>query len=260
MRLNTPSQLPALAAVAAAVCTATTGLPGPAQAQSAALARRALTTTSVHLRAGPSRDYPAIAVLPRGTAVWVEGCLRDISWCDVITGAERGWIYAMNLSFEVQGELVPVPRLAPEMGIGIIGFLLGSYWAEHYRDRPWYAERDRWHRPPLPPQPPPPGRHIPPVPPSPPAQAGPGPRPHPPGLGQPPGHMLPPQQRQPPATRPPRTEPPARPAPPPGAAPPRAHSPPAGPPHAPQHPPGRSPDEKDEPQRRNAPSGQRATP
>lgn len=159
MRLNAPSHLPALAAVAAAVCTATAGLSGPAQAQSAALARRALTTNSVHLRAGPSRDYPAIAVLPRGTAVWVEGCLRDISWCDVITGAERGWIYAMNLSFEVQGELVPVPRLAPEIGIGIIGFLLGSYWAEHYRDRPWYAERDRWHRPP------PQGRHIPPVPP-----------------------------------------------------------------------------------------------
>ena len=234
-------QFPALAA-AATVWAAAAGLPGSARAQTAAAARPAQTTRSVHLRAGPSRDYPAIGVLPRGTTVWVEGCLRDISWCDVTAGTERGWIYAMNLSFEVQGELVPVPKLAPEIGIGIIGFLLGSYWGEHYRDRPWYAERDRWHRPPPPLQPTPPRRHIPPAPPSPPAQASPGTRPHPPGLGQPPGHMLPPQESRPPEARPRRMEPPA------------------GPSRPPQRPPSRGPDEKDEVQRRNAPPGQRATP
>lgn len=265
MRLNTPAPLPALAA-AAAVCAAVAGLPGQAVAQSSPLARPALTTKSVHLRAGPSRDYPAIAVLPRGTAVWVEGCLRDISWCDVAAGTERGWIYALNLSFEVQGALVPVPRWAPEIGIGIIGFLLGSYWAEHYRDRPWYAERDRWHRPP----------HALPAPPAsprprPPHQPPPA-RPHPPGLAHPPGRMPPPAPDHPPGARPPRAEAPARPAPPPRVAPPPAHSspptgspgpPPAGPPRPsrpPDHPPGRGPDARDEPHRRTGPPGRPATP
>jgi uncharacterized protein YraI len=216
MRLNTPAPLPALAA-AAAVCAAAAGLPGQALAQSSPLARPALTMKSVHLRAGPSRDYPAIAVLPRGTAVWVEGCLRDISWCDVTAGIERGWIYALNLSFEVQGELVPVPRWAPEIGIGIIGFLLGSYWAEHYRDRPWYAERDRWHRPP----------HALPAPP-----ASPRPRPpQPPRVAPPPAHSSPP---------------PGSPGPPP-AGPPRPSRPPV-------HPPGRGPDAQDEPHRRTGPA------
>lgn len=120
-------------------------LPGAAQAQAA------YTAKSAHLRAGPARDYPVVAVLPAGLAIWVQGCLADYTWCDVTVGADRGWVYAANISYTYQGNPVPVLRYGPEIGIAIVGFMLLDYWADHYRDRPIYRDRDRWaHRPPAP--------------------------------------------------------------------------------------------------------------
>jgi hypothetical protein len=30
------------------------------------------------------------------------------------------------------------------MGIGILSFMIGSYWDDNYRNRPFYGQRDRW--------------------------------------------------------------------------------------------------------------------
>jgi uncharacterized protein YraI len=196
----------------------------------AASAHDAYTAKSVHLRAGPARDYPVVAILPPGTALDVLGCLSDYSWCDVIGLGERGWMYAGNIDYVYQGAPVPLLDYGPVIGITIFGFVLGDYWDQHYHDRPWYRHRDEWiHRPrpvqpPLPPRPRPPGARLPPprtlpppVHPSPPLRPAPprDVRPAPPRNAPPPGHVTPPRAIAPGGPpSPPRARDPERPPPP----------------------------------------------
>lgn len=158
-------------------------LPGLAQAQ------RVYTSVSVHLRAGPAPDYPVVAIVPAGIAISVQGCLGDYSWCDVVIGPERGWMYGAYIMYPYHDRDVPVIYYGPRIGITVVGFVLPDYWHAHYRDRRFYRDRDRWeyrHRtrragpPPPPRRPYPPGQH-----PQPPPQHGPGtPRAQPPGQGR----------------------------------------------------------------------------
>lgn len=109
----------------------------------------ALTAKPVNLRAGPSRDYPIIAVLPNGFQVFVQGCLSDYAWCDVVAGYERGWVYAGNILFNYDNDMRPILNWGPVIGIGVIGFAFNDYWPRYYANRPWFGERHRWeHVPP----------------------------------------------------------------------------------------------------------------
>lgn len=180
-------------------------LPAASQAQG----QLAYTAKNAHLRAGPARDYPVIAILPAGFEVLVQGCLSDYSWCDVIAGPDRGWVYAGNLDYAYEGGYVPLLDYGPQIGIGITGFFLFDYWDRHYRDRPFYRDRDGWAHRPRPPQPPivrplpprhgEPGGRLPP-----PGPGGPGPHPRPPPrnmpgeLPRPPQHGRPGEPHQPP--------------------------------------------------------------
>ncbi len=146
----------------------------------AAQAQIAYTTKDAHLRAGPRRDYPVVAILPAGMQVAVQGCLSDYSWCDVIAGVERGWVYAGNLDYVYQNAPLPLLDYGPQIGIVVIPFVLGDYWGHFYRDRPWYPDRDRWLHQPRPPRPIGPGR-----PPHPPPGAAPAPPAHQPRIPRP---------------------------------------------------------------------------
>ena len=110
----------------------------------------ALTTQQAYLHAGPDAGYPVVAVLPQNQPVAVQGCLADYSWCDVQAGAQRGWVYGAYLSHTYQNAARPLPSVAPLIGIDILGFVLYDYWDDHYRDRDWYRDRDRWDRQPRP--------------------------------------------------------------------------------------------------------------
>lgn len=179
------------------------GLPAAAHAQD----RVSVTTKDVHVRAGPARDYPVVAILPAGSQVEVHGCLVGYTWCDVDAGLARGWVYAGNLHFAYQNSFVPLPSYGDAFGVAIIAFILGDYWGAHYHDRPWYGERNRWSHPPRPP--PWEAPRLPP--PRPPHNAGPGhpPAPRPPAQaregrpGEPAGqpHRDPPRARGAPADR-----------------------------------------------------------
>lgn len=104
----------------------------------------AYTSKDVNLRAGPSRDYPVVAILRAGVAISVAGCLPDYRWCDVIAGPNRGWVYAGNIVYPYQGSTVPVLTYGAMIGIGIISFSIANYWDEYYRASPWYPQRQRW--------------------------------------------------------------------------------------------------------------------
>ncbi len=173
------------------------------------------TTAPVYLRAGPSPAYPVVTTLPPGAQLEVLGCVEDWAWCDVAWGAARGWVSAGYLAFPYAGPPAPLYRYGPSIGLTIVPFEFGPYWGRYYRDRPWYADRDRWGPPryaaprprPHPSGPPPvwrpPAGHAGPPPGPPPrhtsrppghtAHTSPGPRPHsgpPPNAGRP--HQGPP--------------------------------------------------------------------
>ena len=124
-------------ALVAAVLATLVAVPSHAQ-QSAYVSRE------VNLRAGPSSDYPVVAILGAGVTIAVEGCMSDYRWCDVSVGPNRGWLYAGNIVYPYQGANVPLLTYGTAIGIGVVAFSVGHYWDDYYRARPWYPQRQRW--------------------------------------------------------------------------------------------------------------------
>ena len=181
---------------------------------SVATAQEAVTVKDVNLRAGPDRGYPLVSWIPGGTSVYVNGCLNDYRWCDVTAGYDRGWVYAQNLQYTYQGQPMTIYGNGQSLALPIVTFILGSYWNDNYRNRPFYRNQNQWnsfrpsyrppnYRPPTyrPPNYQPPNYRPPvvrPQPPRPPVM-----RPQQPGQQMPPG-VVRPQQPRPPAVRPQR--------------------------------------------------------
>jgi uncharacterized protein YraI len=104
------------------------------------------TTANVNIRTGPDTDFPSIDVIPAGDDVYVEGCLRDESWCDVRWDGERGWVYSEYIAFDYRGEMTPLPDVGLSVfDIPIIAFAADRYWDRYYVGRPWYKDRRRWY-------------------------------------------------------------------------------------------------------------------
>ncbi len=120
-----------------------------------AAAQQAFTRGTVNMRAGPSGDYPLVARLGPGQPLDVIGCTGGYSWCDVVLpDGGRGWVWARSLDYAYQERRVPLATYAAVIGVPVVTFVIGSYWADYYRDRPWYGERRWWgSRPPPPPMP-----------------------------------------------------------------------------------------------------------
>jgi uncharacterized protein YraI len=126
------------------------GMPAPGHAADG------YVTGNVTLRAGPAPDYPLIALIPAGTEVDVQGCTEGWEWCDVIAYDNRGWVAGNYVEYEYQDQPVLLPAYGAQIGIPVVTFVIGSYWDDHYRDRPFYRDRDQWYRRPIAHRPPPP--------------------------------------------------------------------------------------------------------
>lgn len=110
----------------------------------------AYTSALLNLRAGPSPDFPVVAVLQPGVALAVQGCTTGYSWCDVVVdGNVRGWVFAQYLTYPSGPQYVPFSSAAIGIGVPIVAFTLGAYWGSYYVDRPWYGRPPPgWGRPP----------------------------------------------------------------------------------------------------------------
>jgi len=102
------------------------------------------TLRRVWMYAGPDYDYPRLRRIGSGRRVDVYGCLRDWSWCDVRYGFDRGWVPGRDIAASYQGRRRSINTIAPYLGIGVLSFMFGTYWDDHYRNRTFYRERDRW--------------------------------------------------------------------------------------------------------------------
>jgi len=111
-----------------------------------AFAADGYVTGNVSMYAGPDTSYPSVMMLGTGEPVAIEGCVNGWSWCDVITGDNRGWVPGSYLQEDYQGQRVLVPSYGVQIGIPIVTFVFAVYWDDYYRNRSWYGERERWSR------------------------------------------------------------------------------------------------------------------
>src|SRR6516225_1809598 len=119
----------------------------------------AFATQHANMRAGPDRNFPLVTWIPAGTAVNVVGCIDGWRWCDVIFGFNRGWVYGRFLSIMQANQPMVILNSGQMLGVPLISFSVGTYWGLHYRNRPWWNQRNTWAaRPPTwnrpPPRPP----------------------------------------------------------------------------------------------------------
>jgi uncharacterized protein YraI len=109
-----------------------------------ATAETALITRSVNVRSGPNVAMPTVTWLLTGARVTVVGCISNWSWCDVVSGGERGWIYSRYLSMPFQGSAMTILDGGPALGLPVVEFALGPYWDEHYQRRLWFPQKASW--------------------------------------------------------------------------------------------------------------------
>ncbi|MEQ1594000.1 MAG: hypothetical protein ABL985_02785 [Casimicrobium sp.] len=112
---------------------------------SVANAQNAFTNRTVKLHAGPDRNYPTVSVVGPGAMVYVNGCLRNFNWCDVQAGPTRGWANARSLNYTYGGRPMAIYGNGVRFGLPVVGYVMGSYWDNHYRTQPWYnTHRHNW--------------------------------------------------------------------------------------------------------------------
>jgi uncharacterized protein YraI len=109
-----------------------------------AFAQTAYLSHRTSLRAGPDFDYPQVAWVSAGSNVYVHGCVQGYRWCDVSVNGVHGWANARHLQYSYQNRRVVMYGNGLAFGAPIVGFTVGSYWDNHYRDRPWYHHHGYW--------------------------------------------------------------------------------------------------------------------
>ena len=111
-----------------------------------ALAQNADVTADLNMRAGPGTGYPVITTIPDGRGVDVHGCVSSRNWCDVSWRGNRGWVYSDYLEYRYHNRRRPIPEWGTELDLPVLTFSFGNYAERHYRNQPWYGDRDRWER------------------------------------------------------------------------------------------------------------------
>ncbi len=120
----------------------------------AASAVQGYTTASVNLRAGPSTSYPVVAAMGAGDRVTIYGCLSGWTWCDIDWKGARGWAAGRYLEVLYEQQRRPVPSYGQYLGLPALTFGIGSYWQQHYGNRSFFSDMQRYqgsdaeHKPP----------------------------------------------------------------------------------------------------------------
>jgi uncharacterized protein YraI len=114
-----------------------------------AQAAEGFVTRNIDLMAGPG-DYPTVTSVPGTAPVQIYGCVDNYRWCDVMWKDQRGWAPGDALQYQHEGRRV---RLYDGSGtptaiveVPLTKFEFDTYWDNYYRERPFYRDRERYHR------------------------------------------------------------------------------------------------------------------
>jgi hypothetical protein len=86
-------------------------------------------------------SYPPIVVIPAGSRITIYGCLQNGSWCDISWGPNRGWMSSAYLQVTSNARRVPLRGFS---GVPFITFNFGNYWDSHYKNRPFFNQKNKW--------------------------------------------------------------------------------------------------------------------
>jgi len=81
----------------------------------AAFAFTAVSSAHLNLRTGPGPQYPVVATIGRDDKIDVHGCLKEVTWCDVNWGDQRGWASADYIAYDTEDG----PKVLPLAGDAI---------------------------------------------------------------------------------------------------------------------------------------------
>lgn len=116
---------------------------------SPARADDALVVTALNMRSGPHSSLPVVTTLRRNERVELLGCVQNYEWCEVRTSADDyGWVssyYLRGLRGNNSYALID-DYGRPYSQTTIIIYRPRQYWDDHYRNRDFYRDRDRWFR------------------------------------------------------------------------------------------------------------------
>jgi len=81
----------------------------------AAFAFTAVSSAHLNLRSGPGPQYPVVATIGHDDKIDVHGCLKEVTWCDVSWGDQRGWASADYIAYDTDKG----PKVLPLAGDAI---------------------------------------------------------------------------------------------------------------------------------------------
>ena len=83
-----------------------------------------------------------------GDPVEIYGCMPGWSWCDINWNGYRGWAAGRYLQVYYANARRPITNYGVYFSIPSLSFSIGSYWNQHYRNRPFYNQMYKFGGPP----------------------------------------------------------------------------------------------------------------
>ena len=88
----------------------------------AALAFTAVSSADLNLRTGPGPQYPVAAMIGRDDKLDVQGCLKEVTWCNVTWDGQSGWASADYIVYDGGNGPQVLPLASDEVDIPLVTY------------------------------------------------------------------------------------------------------------------------------------------
>lgn len=130
---------------AAVLLAASIALPAAAQTQVyVSPGSQVHVRAGAQIHAGPGPEYPRVEYVRFSTTASLYGCLSEVEWCDISTPTARGWVPTYALAVQQNQRFYDFSQSRAWYAYPVITFVIDRYWHDHYRNRDWYRDRDRY--------------------------------------------------------------------------------------------------------------------
>ena len=88
----------------------------------AAFAFTAVSSADLNLRTGPGPQYQVVAMIGRDDKINVQGCLKEVTWCNVTWGDQSGWASADYIVYDGGNGPQVLPLAGDEVDIPLVTY------------------------------------------------------------------------------------------------------------------------------------------